>query len=54
MADKITHISGHAAPIEGDEIDIDRIMPAVLKEITFDKMGDICFMMLDFMVRVTH
>lgn len=44
MADKIMHISGHAVPIEGDEIDTDRIMPArFLKEITFDKMGEYLF-----------
>ena len=44
MAEKIIHISGQAVPIEGDEIDTDRIMPArFLKEITFEKMGEYLF-----------
>jgi 3-isopropylmalate/(R)-2-methylmalate dehydratase small subunit len=37
---KITHIEGTAIPVEGNDIDTDRIIPArYLKEITFTNMG---------------
>jgi 3-isopropylmalate/(R)-2-methylmalate dehydratase small subunit len=37
-------MTGFAAPIEGDEIDTDRIVPArFLKEITFERMGEFLF-----------
>lgn len=44
MANPITHISGTAVPIPGNDIDTDRITPArFLKEITFENMGDYLF-----------
>lgn len=39
-----TSISGTVIPIEGNDIDTDRIVPArFLKDITFEKMGDYLF-----------
>jgi 3-isopropylmalate/(R)-2-methylmalate dehydratase small subunit len=41
---KITQIEGTAVPVEGNDIDTDRIIPArYLKEITFAKMGNYPF-----------
>ena len=38
---KITHITGRAVPVEGNDIDTDRIIPArYLKEITFTNNPD--------------
>lgn len=38
--EKITRIEGRAVPVEGNDIDTDRIIPArYLKEITFTNMG---------------
>lgn len=46
---KIIQIQGTAAPLPGDDIDTDQIMPArYLKEITFDKMGEYLFNDLRF------
>lgn len=42
---KITQITGKAVPVEGNDIDTDRIIPArYLKEITFTNMGKYPFM----------
>ena len=42
---KITQITGKAIPVEGNDIDTDRIIPArYLKEITFTNMGKYPFM----------
>ena len=41
---KITQIEGRAVPVEGNDIDTDRIIPArYLKEITFTNMGNYPF-----------
>jgi 3-isopropylmalate/(R)-2-methylmalate dehydratase small subunit len=41
---KITHVSGTAVPIRGNDIDTDRIIPArYLKEVTFARMGEYPF-----------
>jgi 3-isopropylmalate/(R)-2-methylmalate dehydratase small subunit len=41
---EIKHIAGTAVPIEGNDIDTDRIIPArFLKEITFENMGNYLF-----------
>jgi 3-isopropylmalate/(R)-2-methylmalate dehydratase small subunit len=41
---KITHVSGRAVPIRGNDIDTDRIIPArYLKEPTFARMGEYPF-----------
>jgi 3-isopropylmalate/(R)-2-methylmalate dehydratase small subunit len=41
---KITQIEGKAVPVEGNDIDTDRIIPArYLKEITFTNMGNYPF-----------
>jgi len=41
---KITHVSGTAVPIRGNDIDTDRIIPArYLKEVTFGRMGEYPF-----------
>ena len=41
---KIESIIGHAAPLPGDDIDTDRIIPArYLKEISFENMGNYAF-----------
>jgi len=41
---KIVTIQGRAVPVQGDDIDTDRIIPArYLKEITFSRMGDYPF-----------
>ena len=40
----ITHITGRAIPMVGEDIDTDRIIPArFLKEITFENMGKYAF-----------
>ncbi len=41
---EIKHIAGTAVPIQGNDIDTDRIIPArFLKEITFEHMGNYLF-----------
>ena len=41
---KITHVSGTAVPVRGNDIDTDRIIPArYLKEVTFGRMGEYPF-----------
>jgi len=44
MVRSITRITGTGAPVRGDDIDTDQIVPArFLKEITFDDMGEYAF-----------
>ena len=41
---KITHVTGRAIPVRGNDIDTDRIIPArYLKEPTFSRMGEYPF-----------
>lgn len=44
MNEKITGITGRAIPLEGDDIDTDRIIPArFMKCLTFDGLGQFAF-----------
>lgn len=41
---KISHVTGKAVPVMGDDIDTDRIIPArFMKCVTFDGLGDYAF-----------
>jgi 3-isopropylmalate/(R)-2-methylmalate dehydratase small subunit len=41
---KITHVTGQAVPVPGDDIDTDRIIPArFMKCVTFDGLGEFVF-----------
>ncbi len=41
---KVTQVMGTAVPVQGNDIDTDRIIPArYLKEVTFSRMGDFPF-----------
>ncbi|PQJ35689.1 3-isopropylmalate dehydratase small subunit [Salinibacter sp. 10B] len=40
----VTHVSGSAVPVRGNDIDTDQIIPArFMKEVTFDNMGEYAF-----------
>lgn len=42
--EKITHVSGKAVPVPGDDVDTDRIIPArFMKCVTFDGLGEYAF-----------